>query len=202
MLDSTIKTIVLNGETTKNNLRNAIIVFRDTMRQVFGTSNKRDTRYIGAKSRGGGRGRGQGLHNYVGRNQGRGGGRFAGGRGRNGQQYQGSRGRGGQRDGNSFYIPNEVLQWVGPKYQAMLFKGREQMEKESSKDESSNTPRNVNATTVTEVPEISKTKTDDDDGTATRQFGATGRKKRRTINGVTTSIRRIGKAFTVTKPND
>ena len=43
-----IKAIILNGDTTRNNLGNAIIAFKDTMRQIVGITNERENRYIGS----------------------------------------------------------------------------------------------------------------------------------------------------------
>jgi hypothetical protein len=142
-----IKALVLNGENSKNNLRSAIVTFKDTMRQLMGASNERDSRNIGSISRGGrfGRGHGRTHQGRGGRFGGRGGrGRFSNpGRGR-GRTNTG-RGHGEQRDQNNLYIPNEVLEAVGPKYQAMLFRGREQMEKESNTNEGNNNTNNTNA---------------------------------------------------------
>jgi hypothetical protein len=93
-----VKTIVLNGDTTKNNLRNAIIAFKDTMRQLIGASNKRDTRYIGTFTRGGHGSRGC----STGINPIRGGGGFAVGRDRAGC-HQGH-GHGEQQDAKNYYM--------------------------------------------------------------------------------------------------
>jgi hypothetical protein len=86
----------------------------------------------------------------------------------------------------------------------MPFKGREQMEREMNTNETTNTTRNVNSATVSEVSEISDkiSESIDDEENASSQFGATGRKKRRTNNGLTSSIRRIGKAIKVSKQKD
>jgi hypothetical protein len=216
-----IKTIILIGPTTRNNLRNAIIAFKDTMRQILGASNERENRHIGAfnrdnrgRSRGGGRGDGRG---YSGGRYGSGGGR---GRGRSGGRFRGGggargRGRFGGRDSNDNYIPDAVLQAVGPRYQAMLLRGRDQMELESAQgggkvNEQTTTNRNASAvgnrnassTTISEVTTENDEAAEVDDGGASGQFGAMGRKKRRTINSVKSSIRRIGKAIKVNTPTD
>jgi hypothetical protein len=201
-----IKAIILNGENTRGNLRNAIIAFKDTMRQIIGTTNDRDTRHIGAFNRDGGRGRGRNHRapNHAGRGRGHGrGGRYGGG---NHPQGRG-RGRTNNQEA-SLFIPNSVLEAVGPRYQAMLFRGRDLMEQESGNNRDNTTPsRNASATgqsdIVSEVTNYSVTDNkNNDNGGASSQFGATGRKKQRTINAITTSNRRIGKAIKVGVPSD
>jgi Reverse transcriptase (RNA-dependent DNA polymerase) len=213
-----IKAIVLTNPDTRSNLSSAIITFKDTMRQIAGTLNhEREHRYVGAIQRNGGRyggrgsgGRVSGRHHDT-RRYGRGGGRgFHTNRGgRGGGRYV--PGRGGQRDqSQNLFIPDEIIQAVGPRYQAMLFRGRDQMEKESqqsSGNPNAAPPRNASsvgqATQVSEATALDHHHEDDEDGNASSQFGATGRsKKRRTLGAIKSTQRRIGRSLTIATPTD
>ena len=117
-----IKTTVLMGATTKNDIYKAVTMFKDTMRTLGIDFNNDSRRISSAYSRGRGYGRGRG-------NGGRGRGRGRGGRGR---------GRGSRRDRgyeydneertDSHYIPQDILENLPPKYRAMIYKGRDVME--------------------------------------------------------------------------
>jgi hypothetical protein len=78
------------------------------------------------------------------------------------------------------------------------------MENESKGNDQ--TARNVAAVTndddsqVNEITDNNGTTADDYDEGASSQFGATGRKKRRTLGAITLSNRRIGKAVKIGKP--
>lgn len=216
-----IKAIILNGENTRNNLAGAIIAFKDTMRQIVGTTNEREKRYIGAFNcdirRGGRSGRtgsrgGRSFDYQYGRS-GRGGrGAGRGSFGHRSGRHGGGRGRFSQRDQNLF-IPNDVLEAVGPRYQAMLFRGRDQMEKESTKTENTGDiiPRNVGSTerhvqfseTLYDNQDHGRNiQSEEDYGGASSQFGATGNKKRRTLKAMISSTRRIGKTISINIPID
>jgi hypothetical protein len=143
-----------------------------------------------------------------------GGNRGRGGRswytGREGQlfrgEYQGRSGRGvgwldncgrGQGRGrhqvpnnDNLFIPPDVLAADGPRYQAMLFRGRNQMKKETKGIEQST--QNVSAVandSLSQVGEITDnnngTTAEELDGGASSHFGATGRKKQCNLGVIT-----------------
>jgi hypothetical protein len=207
-----IKAIVLNNENTKGNLANAVITFKDTMRQFGGTLSDRDQRNIGAVNgyrgrTGGGRGRAGGRDNRGQRGgyNARGGRGYGRGDGRGRGRFQG---RGRQANNDNLFIPPDVLAAVGPRYQAMLFRGRDQMEKESKgKEEGGRVVSAVrNEEQVSQISDVTEqyhaNVEEIEDQGASSQFGATGRKKRRTLGAITSTIRRIGKAMKIGKPND
>jgi Reverse transcriptase (RNA-dependent DNA polymerase) len=213
---NTIKVQINGNAEQRSNLNAAIIAFKDHLQQFFHTSGEKDSRHIGSmnSNRGGRGGRG-------GRNGGRNGGR--GVRGNNGGRgYNNGRGNGGRGNSNNtnntnndFYIPDRYLQNIPKKYQAMMFKGRELMEKEANSDNNNkgnNDGRSVarveilddgEATTVTSNKKKKNDDDDDDDGGASSRFGTTGRQQRRRINGVNSTDRRISKAtIKVNVPSD
>jgi len=128
---TTIKVFISGQPHTKSDLAQAIIKFKDQLKNnSIAHSTFKEKRQIGSAYQRG----------YV--RDSRRGGQFGGrdirgqrGRGRYpGRNYMYGRGQ-GTIDGTTnssagIFIPQEVLQAVPPKYHAMLFKGREQMEKE------------------------------------------------------------------------
>jgi len=126
-----IKVFISGQPHTRSDLAQAIIEFKDELKNnSVAHSTFKEKRQIGSAYQRG----------YV--HDSRRGSRFGGrdirgqrGRGRYpGRNYMYGRGQGsidGMTNSSAvIFIPQEVLQAIPPKYQAMLFKGREQMEKE------------------------------------------------------------------------
>ena len=83
-----------------------------------------------------GYGRGYGQRDSGGRN---------GGRGRNTPEQ------------NNLFIPNHVLEAVGPRYRAMLFRGRDQMEQETNQHQPGTSDISTrNASTTVQSHQISE----------------------------------------------
>ena len=202
-----VKAIIVNNDNTKNNLRNAITSFKDTMRSIGGVSSERENRSVGSvyQGRGGRGGRG-------GRNGGRGGGRGGYGGRSGGRGYNPGRGgrggRGGREGHGRLHIPAHILEAVeDPKYRAMLYKGRDVMENENAKrdapnDNTASIPRNASATATNDMPAHPQIEELEEDGGASSNFGASGRKKHRTLGAIMSSTRRIGRAIQIKNPSD
>jgi Reverse transcriptase (RNA-dependent DNA polymerase) len=200
-----MKVIIGQQPNTKADLLQAIIAFKDLLRtNPQGTEYNNNNRSIGSTYRTGGRGN----------NGGRGG---RGGRGYNGRNNRG-RGNGGRNNMNNnnnnndkgIYIPPNVLSSVGPKFRAMLYKGRDVMEQETGNIHPTRQLNNEQRTTSqVEVLEdndpqfIADNTTDDNidiNGSASSKFGATGRNNKKSrISAIISSIRRTSKFDTNSK---
>jgi hypothetical protein len=212
----------LNGENTKNNLRNAVVTFKDTMRNLGGSMNERDTRSIGAINAGRGHpGRHEGLgrliyprrigwqsnskcypgippkeQGYISR------GYAVDSRGRGRGRYYAVRSNGKPRPDPKYdinlFIPKSILSSIELRYQAMSFRGRDAMEYESRDNDRDNTDDRKasavtsDATLVSEILSMNRA-AEDEDTSASAKFGAAGRKKRRTLGAVTSLLCQMGK---------
>jgi hypothetical protein len=214
-----VKAIVVNGPTTMDNLKNAIITFKDTMRTIDGSSSGyHETRTIGSMnynttgrgvSRNGGRGnnnnnfREGGGRSYGGRGGGR------GGYGRGSSNYTSSNNNNKKK--HEIYIPPELLNSVAPKFKAMLYKGREVMENENLHQKRNNQQSNIEERNVGSVAQTNTTATDtntqhenddNNDTSASGNFGYHGRKKMRQQGAITSGRRQVSKSFTINIPSD
>lgn len=202
-----MKVLIGQQPHTKGDLLQAIIAFKDSLRsnpQV--TEYTKDNRSIGSTYRNGGRGNG-----YSGR----------GGRGYGGRNTNNGRGHGGRhpnnnnnnnKDENGIFIPKQILNSVAPKYRAMLYKGRDVMEKEngnihsSRQQTSNNEQRTTSRVEVLEdndqqfIADNSDDNNNDNTGGASSKFGASGRNNKKSrISALISSIRRVSKFDSKTK---
>ena len=217
--NTTIPAIKVNIETNpnlKSDLLQAIITFKDCLRNHTNTADYKDTRYIGATYWGGGRsGRGGRHGGRGGRHGGRGGRGYGGRSGRGGRGYLGrhnynynSESNNTQSNKEGIFIPPDVLESVPRQYHSMLYKGRDQLEIESgnihaSRKNNNNNKNNEQRTTSRvevlddndEQFKNDNTEDNNDASNASSKFGATGRNnKKARIGAIISSVRRISKA--------